>query len=182
MAIYTKTGDKGETSLVGGTRVRKTCQRLEAYGTVDELNSCLGLLVEKMHDEKAKNGVVECQNELFNIGARLASPTPPKGRGILDTTENEDKILSIERYIDEMSVGLPKWRGFTLPGGSESASVAHVCRTVCRRAEREILRLNEEEPVDEWILKYVNRLSDLLYVLALRENNLQGKSEVLWKK
>lgn len=189
MKIYTRTGDEGETSLVGGTRVKKTCLRLEAYGTVDELNSQLGWLLCEIRDEMGRKCIVGCQRMLFEIGARLASPSEADVTTPLAPSEAEGEwvrgkgaVVQIEGFIDEMSSDLPKWKGFTLPGGCEASARAHVCRTVCRRTERQILRLNEVEPVPEWILKYMNRLSDLLYVLALRENFLAGKEEILWKK
>ncbi|MCR5334279.1 MAG: cob(I)yrinic acid a,c-diamide adenosyltransferase [Bacteroidaceae bacterium] len=176
MAIYTKTGDCGMTSLVGGKRVSKCCVRLEAYGTVDELNSNMGLLHALCCDETARNVIVDCQNVLFDIGARLATED-----GDVDN-EGELLVQALERSIDEFQRVLPPWRGFTLPGGVQSAAQAHVCRTVCRRAERCILRLGNEARVAAWILQYINRLSDLLYVIALRENMLHGKQEVIWRK
>ena len=176
MAIYTKTGDCGMTSLVGGKRVSKCCVRLEAYGTVDELNSNLGLLHALCVDETARNVIIECQNVLFDIGAQLAS------ENVAADYDGEPLVQAIECRIDEFQNELPGWRGFTLPGGVQSAAQAHVCRTVCRRAERCILRLGEEARVAAWILQYINRLSDLLYVIALRENMLQGKQEVIWRK
>lgn len=176
MAVYTKTGDNGTTSLVGGKRVSKCCVRLDAYGTVDELNSNMGLLHALCVDETARNVIVDCQNVLFDIGARLATED-----GGVDN-EGEPLVQALERSIDEFQRVLPPWRGFTLPGGVQSAAQAHVCRTVCRRAERCILLLNREKEVSPWILKYINRLSDLLYVLALHENWLQGREEIIWRK
>lgn len=176
MAIYTKTGDCGMTSLVGGKRVSKCCVRLEAYGTVDELNSNMGLLCALCCDETVRNVIVDCQNVLFDIGARLATED-----GDVDN-DGEPLVQALERSIDEFQRVLPPWRGFTLPGGVQSAAQAHVCRTVCRRAERCILRLGNEARVAVWILQYINRLSDLLYVIALRENMLHGKQEVIWRK
>ena len=176
MAVYTKTGDEGTTSLVGGKRVSKCCVRLEAYGTVDELNSNMGLLHAMCADETVRNVIVECQNVLFAIGAQLA--TEDAG----GEYDGEPLVRAIERRIDEFQQGLPAWSGFTLPGGAQSAAQAHVCRTVCRRAERCILVLNGEKAVSRWILKYMNRLSDLLYVMALRENQIQGMEEKRWEK
>ena len=176
MAIYTKTGDCGMTSLVGGKRVSKCCVRLEAYGTVDELNSNMGLLCALCCDETVQNVIMDCQNALFTIGAQLAAE---------DAVADYDGgllVQGMERCIDEFQQVLPPWRGFTLPGGVQSAAQAHVCRTVCRRAERCILRLGDEARVAAWILQYINRLSDLLYVIALRENMLHGKQEVIWRK
>lgn len=178
--IYTKTGDEGMTSLVGGCRVPKNCARLEAYGTVDELNSHLGLLLASMSDETAKKQVVECQNVLFCMGAVLASDEET-GRCTMQSVEASD-VEALERVIDEWSAMLPPWRGFVLPGGAESAARAQVCRAICRRAERQILTLAEEVTISSQLLQYVNRLSDFLYVLALRENFLAGKDEILWQK
>jgi cob(I)alamin adenosyltransferase len=178
--IYTKTGDEGMTSLVGGSRVRKDCARLEAYGTVDELNSCLGLLLVAVQDEHEREVLVECQNVLFCMGAVLATEDDAV-RGTLQSVEQQD-IEAIERAVDEWQKVLPAWKGFVLPGGVEAAARAQVCRTVCRRTERRVLALAAEANVPSEVLKYLNRLSDLLFVLALRENFLAGKSEIFWQK
>lgn len=178
--IYTKTGDEGMTSLVGGSRVCKNCARLEAYGTVDELNSHLGLLLAAMSDETAKKEVIECQNVLFCMGAVLASDEET-GKCTAQSVEDKD-VEALEQTIDRWSAMLPPWRGFVLPGGVESAARAQVCRTVCRRVERQILTLAGETPIPYQVIQYVNRLSDFLYVLALRENFLAGKDEILWQK
>lgn len=177
--IYTKTGDRGETSLVGGTRVRKDCIRLDAYGTVDELNSFLGLLLAKISDETARSSIIQCQNVLFCMGAVLATEGDVKVQGPSCVLSQD--VEALERQIDEWNAELPAWRGFVLPGGVESAALAHVCRTVCRRAERCILALAREASVPDEVLQYVNRLSDFLFVVALRENFLAGKSEILWQ-
>ncbi|MBR6699115.1 MAG: cob(I)yrinic acid a,c-diamide adenosyltransferase [Bacteroidaceae bacterium] len=177
--IYTRTGDEGETSLVGGKRVRKDCARIEAYGTVDELNCHLGLLCASLADETAKKCIRECQNVLFVAGALLASEDDGKGHA-LPEVKRED-ILAMERQMDEWSATLPPWRGFVLPGGVEAAARAQVCRAVCRRAERRILALSAEAPVPAEILCYVNRLSDFLFILALHENFLAGRDEILWQ-
>lgn len=168
------------TSLVGGKRVRKDCVRLEAYGTVDELNSHLGLLLVSLTDENAKNAVIECQNVLFCMGAVLATEAE-EGRSTMKAVCDED-IIALERQIDEWNTALPGWRGFVLPGGVESAARAQVCRAVCRRAERRILALAQEAEVPCEVLMYVNRLSDFLFVLALHENFLAGRDEILWQK
>ena len=177
--IYTKTGDGGMTSLVGGKRVRKDCTRLEAYGMVDELNSCIGLLMSALTDETAIKRLTECQNVLFCIGAVLA--TEQEGKVAAMQAVASDDVAVLERQMDEWNAMLPGWRGFVLPGGVESAARAHVCRTVCRRAERRILALAQEAEVPEDIIRYVNRLSDFLFVLALRENFLSGKDEIIWQ-
>ena len=168
------------TSLVGGKRVRKDCARLEAYGTVDELNSHLGLLLASLTDEMAKNSVVECQNVLFSVGAVLATEAE-EGRPMVQAVSPED-IAVLEKQMDEWNASLPGWRGFVLPGGVESAARAQVCRTVCRRAERRILALAQETEVPQEVMQYMNRLSDFLFVLALHENFLAGRDEIIWQK
>lgn len=180
MKIYTKTGDAGTTSLVGGKRVDKACARLESYGTIDELNAHVGLLLTYVTDDAEKECLISVQNCLFVIGAQLATPpdSPHQPSGIIAS----DDVTQLEQSIDRASEGLPQWRGFTLPGGCRAAAMAHVCRTICRRAERRILALNSSESVEPQLLAYVNRLSDYFYVLALRLNFLQGTEEILWKK
>lgn len=168
------------TSLVGGKRVRKDCTRLEAYGAVDELNSHLGLLMASLTDETAINSVMACQNVLFCVGAVLASEL--EGGKTLPQTIAPEDVSALERQMDEWNAVLPGWRGFVLPGGVESAARAQVCRAVCRRAERRILALASEAHVPAEVLRYVNRLSDFLFVLALHENFLAGRDEILWQK
>lgn len=180
MKVYTKTGDTGTTSLVGGKRVDKACARLESYGSIDELNAQVGLLLTYVCDSAETECLIGIQNCLFVVGAQLA--TEAESTHVLSSTITEDDITALEKNIDRASEGLPKWRGFTLPGGCRAAAHAHVCRTICRRAERRILALNSSEPVDPCLLAYVNRLSDYFYVLALRLNFLQGREEILWKK
>lgn len=178
--VYTKTGDAGTTSLVGGKRVGKACARLESYGTIDELNAQVGLLLTYVTEPIDRECLITVQNNLFVIGAQLATePESPHQPSCLITAED---VALLEQSIDQASEGLPKWRGFTLPGGCRAAALAHVCRTVCRRAERRILSLHDTEPVSSVLLAYVNRLSDYFYVLALRINFLQGTEEILWKK
>ena len=168
------------TDLVGGCRARKDCARLEAYGTVDELNSHLGLLAAIMDEDPAINCLHGCQAVLLSMGAVLATDGEAGGRTHQVVTDED--VASLERTIDLWSAELPPWRGFVLPGGTEAAARAHVCRTVCRRAERRILTLAGEAAVPGEVLRYVNRLSDLLYVLAGRLNFLAGKEEILWQK
>lgn len=180
MKVYTKTGDAGTTSLVGGKRVPKECARLESYGTIDELNSQVGLLLTYVAEQQDRECLIGIQNCLFVVGAQLA--TEPESAHTLQSTITSDDVSALEKNIDRATEGLPKWRGFTLPGGCRAAALAHVCRTVCRRAERRILALNASEPVSSDLLAYVNRLSDYFYVLALRLNFLQGTEEILWKK
>ena len=178
--VYTKTGDAGTTSLVGGKRVDKACARLESYGTIDELNAQVGLLLTYVTEPFDKECLISVQNCLFVIGAQLA--TEPDSPHKPSTIITPDDVTNLEHEIDRASDGLPKWRGFTLPGGCRAAALAHVCRTVCRRAERRILALNASEKVEPQLLAYVNRLSDYFYILALRLNFLQGTEEILWKK
>ena len=178
MKVYTKTGDTGTTSLVGGKRVPKECARLESYGAIDELNSQVGLLLTYVDEPMDRDCLIGIQSCLFVIGAQLATEAPNEPSSVI-TLED---VTKLEQSIDQASEGLPKWRGFTLPGGCRAAALAHVCRTVCRKAERRILALNASEKVDAQLLAYVNRLSDYFYVLALRLNFLQGTEEILWKK
>ena len=178
--IYTRTGDKGTTSLVGGKRVSKTDPRLEAYGTIDELNSFIGLMLSVM-DEKAESAgnIRWIQQKLFNIGGCLATDTTsfqlPDSCKIM-----APDVERIENMIDVLTEGLPEQRSFILPGGTEAASYAHVARTVCRRAERIILALSGDTEVPPELLQYINRLSDYLFVLARRINFFAGVSENIW--
>lgn len=178
--VYTRTGDSGTTSLVGGKRVSKDCDRLESYGTIDELNAQVGLLLTYVTDQAERECLIGIQNNLFVVGAQLA--TEAGQAHVLSHTITEDDVAALEKNIDRASDGLPKWRGFTLPGGCRAAAHAHVCRTVCRRAERRVLTLNTSESVPPFLLAYVNRLSDYFYVLALRLNFLQETEEILWQK
>lgn len=184
--IYTKTGDKGMTSLVGGQRVSKTDLRLEAYGTVDELNSQLGLLLTEVSDASDHALLNEVQNHLFVVGGYLAtdqSTTQLRAQSVVTPA----MIESLEKAVDEIDTSLPKLRAFVLPGGTRGASMAHVCRTVCRRAERRILALNnqlkerDEAELDANVLSYMNRLSDFLFVLARKMNIIEGQDEIIWK-
>lgn len=184
--IYTKTGDKGMTSLVGGQRVSKTDLRLEAYGTVDELNSQLGLLLTEVGDASDHALLNEVQNHLFVVGGYLAtdqSTTQLRAQSVVTPA----MIESLEKAVDEIDSSLPKLRAFVLPGGTRGASMAHVCRTVCRRAERRILALNnqlkerDEAELDANVLSYMNRLSDFLFVLARKMNIISGQDEIIWK-
>ncbi len=178
MKVYTKTGDTGTTSLVGGKRVPKDCARLESYGTIDELNAQVGLLLTYVSEPVDRETLIGIQNNLFVIGAQLATEAPQVPSVVITSID----VTKLEQSIDAASEGLPKWRGFTLPGGCRPAALAHVCRTICRRAERRILTLNSSEEVAPELLAYVNRLSDYFYILALRLNFLQGTEEILWHK
>lgn len=179
--IYTKTGDKGTTSLVGGTRVSKTHIRLEAYGTVDELNSCLGLLQTYLTDEADKRVISRVQNKLFSVGSYLATDQS-KTELHMESRINDEDIHLLEHAIDVIDGGLPSLNAFILPGGNRGAAVGHICRTVCRRAERRILALAEECEIDIHVTAFVNRLSDYLFILARKLNHLTGADEIYWDK
>lgn len=178
--VYTKTGDKGETSIIGGIRVKKSCERLEAYGTVDELSSHLGLLAAILPDGEDKALVIRIQNNLFNVCTNLAtdqSQTP-----LYDSAKLADgEIELLEQEVDKIMKLLPERQGFILPGGTQAAAQAHVCRTVCRRAERRIVALSEVAQISPETQQYVNRLSDYLFVLAKKINFNTGHSEILWQ-
>ncbi|MBW6537525.1 MAG: cob(I)yrinic acid a,c-diamide adenosyltransferase [Mariniphaga sp.] len=179
--IYTKTGDDGSTGLVGGTRVKKYDVRLEAYGTVDELNAVIGVVRSYKLPANVAEMLVEIQNKLFNIGSRLA--TDEKGEAFTQKLSITEKHISfLENAIDEMERELPKLKHFILPGGNLAAAQCHVARTVCRRAERRILEFAENEKVQTEILKYINRLSDFLFVLARKLHASSGIEEKAWKK
>ena len=178
--VYTRTGDKGETSLVGGVRTRKCSARLEAYGTVDELSAHLGLLATMLDDGEDRENIIRVQNNLFNVCTHLATDqeqTPLYPSAHLAEGETEH----LETLIDETMAMLPEKQGFVLPGGCREAAQCHVCRTVCRRAERRIVALMEEAKVNDEIVQYVNRLSDYLFVLAKKINFNTDTPEILWQ-
>ena len=179
--IYTRSGDKGKTSLVGGTRVSKTHVRLEAYGTVDELNSQLGLLYTYLTEEEDRKRVLWVQHKLFSVGSYLATDQANTALHIESQIAVED-ILRLEQAIDEVDSQLPPLKAFVIPGGSRGSAVCQVCRTVCRRAERCILSMAEEHEVTENVSAFVNRLSDYLFVLARKMNLLNGTDEIYWDK
>lgn len=184
--VYTRTGDKGTTSLVGGIRIGKADIRLEAYGTVDELNSHLGLLAahlpagdKNLPDSDDRRTIEQIQSILFNVGTHLAtdlSQTPLYPSARLP----EDAITRLEDEIDHALAMLPEAQGFVLPGGTIAAAQAHICRTVCRRAERRVVALAAEAEVGPEIQTYLNRLSDYLFVLAKKLNFMAGESEKIW--
>lgn len=179
LKIYTKTGDKGQTSLIGGTRIPKFDIRIEAYGTVDELNSNIGLVRDQEIDENSKNILIEIQDRLFTIGSLLAAD-PEKNKMVLPQILESD-IELLEKEIDVMNEQLPEMKFFVLPGGHSTISFCHLSRCVCRRAERCVLRLNEVQPVNELIYKYLNRLSDYLFVLARKFTQDLKATETPWK-
>lgn len=179
MKVYTKTGDKGQTSLIGGTRVPKHHIRIEAYGTVDELNSYIGLIRDQEMDEHTKTILIEIQDRLFTIGASLASD-PDKSKMKIPDLKEEDVTL-LENEIDKMNEVLPEMRSFVLPGGHTTVSFCHIARCVCRRAERLSIHLSESSFVAELVIKYLNRLSDYLFVLSRKLSHDLKANEIPWK-
>lgn len=174
--VYTRTGDNGTTSLVGGKRVVKSDQRIESYGTIDELNSFLGMLVTNISSSRDTDFLKTIQNRLFVLGSYLA--TPSEKSSVCKITEQHIKDLEVE--IDRIDGALPPLKFFVIPGGSSPSAIAHVCRSVCRRAEREMLRLTELDPVDPQALKYINRLSDYLFVLSRKLLHDKQITEFFW--
>ena len=186
--VYTRTGDRGETSLVGGKRVPKDSPRIDAYGTIDELNSIIGL-ARVFNEENLEAGeahhfldevLCKIQDELFDLGSELATPPESFQQGMFRISQTE--IKNIEKLIDKCQENLQPLESFILPGGGRIGAYLHQCRTVCRRAEREILRLSREETISEWPLKYVNRLSDLFFVLSRWISKETGEREYLWQR
>ena len=183
MKIYTRTGDDGRTALFGGGRVRKDDRRVDAYGSVDELNSVLGWTVTAVADGVTADRLRQVQHDLFTIGAELATPPAREGRVRPDTPALPlERVAAMEAWIDEADAELPGLRAFVLPGGSPGAAALHLARTVCRRSERSVVHLADTESVDEGILTYLNRLSDLLFTLARLENHRAGQPDVEWAK
>jgi len=178
MKIYTKTGDKGYTSLIGGTRVPKHHLRIESYGTVDELNSYIGLIRDQDIDEHDKQILKEIQDRLFIIGSSLASD-PERSKMIIPDLHETD-IELLEQEMDAMNEKLPELRHFILPGGNNTISFCHIARCVCRRAERLVVNLSAESAVEEKVNIYLNRLSDYLFVLARNVGNAQKIPENQW--
>ncbi|MBL7889513.1 MAG: cob(I)yrinic acid a,c-diamide adenosyltransferase [Bacteroidia bacterium] len=177
--VYTKTGDKGQTSLIGGTRVPKHHIRIETYGTVDELNSYIGLIRDQEIDPAAKQVLIEIQDRLFTIGSSLASD-PEKSKMKIPDLKEED-IVFLEKEIDNMDETLPEMKSFVLPGGHTTVSFCHIARCVCRRAERLTIQLSESGFVDELVIKYLNRLSDYLFVLSRKLSQDLNAQEIPWK-
>ena len=180
MRIYTRTGDKGDTGLFGGGRVGKDDARVEAYGEVDELNAVLGLARSIELMPRIDEVLVPIQRDLFSLGALLATPEHEKMRQHLEKARiDEERIAQLERAIDAGEAELEPLRAFILPGGTPKAAALHVARTVCRRAERRVVALRRDVEIPELVVVYLNRLSDLLFVLARVANNL-GRNDVLW--
>lgn len=178
--IYTKTGDKGQTSLWGGARVPKHHLRIESYGTVDELNSHLGLVRDSLQDENLRTNLKTIQDRLFTVGSILATD-PEKADKMATPDLLQSDIEQLEQWIDEMDQSLPELKNFILPGGHPAVSFCHIARCVCRRAERLTVALHELEPVNELVLIYLNRLSDYLFVLARKVGQIFGAAEIIWK-
>ncbi|MDE7180859.1 MAG: cob(I)yrinic acid a,c-diamide adenosyltransferase [Muribaculaceae bacterium] len=180
--LYTRTGDGGTTSLVGGERVRKNCERIEAYGTVDELSSALGVVAADAGcPQEVKGQLQEVQNELFNIGGYLATAVVP-GQEPECRALHGEAIADLEGWIDALDEQTPKINAFVLPGGCQLAAHTHLARTVCRRAERCVLTLSESEYVDPCVIRYINRLSDYLFIAARFINFVRGEAEITWKQ
>ena len=181
MKIYTKTGDKGVTSLIGGTKVSKAHLRIEAYGTVDELNSHIGLCRDLLTDANARNILQEIQDRLFTVGSSLACDPEKEPKMKIPDLKEEDVTL-LEKEIDAMNEIVPPMKSFVLPGGHVTVSQLHIARCVCRRAERCCVRLEmENEEVPAIVIKYINRLSDYLFVLARFASHQLNAEEIPWK-
>lgn len=175
--IYTKTGDEGFTSLVGGKRVLKTHPRIEAYGTIDELNASMACLSETIGDCDDREILLRIQSDLFTLGAYLASEKAGASCAI-----SEEEIAWLEEIMDQIDEQLPPLKHFILPGGCAGNAWANVCRTVCRRAERCIYRVNEQEKVDPAVLRFVNRLSDFFFLFGRKQSDLHHTQEIIWEK
>lgn len=182
MKLYTKTGDKGETSLFGGKRVWKNDLRISAYGTVDELNSVLGIVNSELKNEELKKVIFGIQNELFTLGSDLATPLDVKNNKYSIPRVKQSYIENLERLIDNYDEKLPPIKNFILPGGTKAAAYLHLARTICRRAEREVISLNRSEEINEEIKIYLNRLADLLFVLSRYVNFIMNHPDIEWKK
>jgi cob(I)alamin adenosyltransferase len=185
MKIYTKTGDKGTTGLFGGTRVPKHHLRIESYGTVDELNSYIGLVKDQAIDNDTKTTLIKIQNDLFTLGSMMATPsekeTLKNGEQRLNIPEVDTKSVTyLEKEIDKMNEKLPKMTHFILPGGHTTVSYCHIARCVCRRAERLSVSLHQQEAINPIILTYLNRLSDFLFMLARKLSKDLSVQEVKW--
>lgn len=183
MSIYTRTGDAGETGLFGGGRVSKAHARVEAYGSVDELNSVLGWALRRIADATVRERLALLQHDLFAVGSELATP-PPTGERRRPETPGipGHRVGEMEAWIDEADAELEPLRQFIVPGGCEGAAALHVARTVCRRAERAVVRLDADGPTETGAVRFLNRLSDLLFTFARLENRRAGTGDVTWEK
>ncbi len=181
MKIYTKTGDAGDTGLFGGGRVPKDDVRVEAYGDVDELNAVIGVVRSRSPIPRIDDLLLSIQRDLFSIGALLATPDREKMEHHLSKANlGSERISELERAIDACDADLDQLKSFILPGGSEKAAALHFARTVCRRAERRVVKLGRETPIPDLVVIYLNRLSDLLFTLARLANKNAGSGEVAW--
>lgn len=178
MKIYTKTGDGGDTSLLGGKRLSKDSLRIETYGTIDELNSVIGVSRSLNEHREIDLLLFDLQSELFVLGAELATPSGVENSSI-KFLSNEN-IIRLEKLIDDIDIRLPQLKNFILPGGNKCAAMLHYARTVCRRAERLAVHLTRDEPMRDFVVIYVNRLSDLLFVIARLSNSLSNTPEPKW--
>jgi cob(I)alamin adenosyltransferase len=179
MKIYTKTGDQGTTALFGGKRVSKADLRIETYGTVDELNSYIGLVRDQPVNQNRKSILVEIQDRLFTIGSILA--TEPGNAKVKVPSLSQEDVTLLEKEIDSMDAQLPPMKSFVLPGGHQSVSFCHIARTVCRRAERLVIALDATEKTDALVIQYLNRLSDYLFMLSRKMSAELGAEETPWK-
>jgi cob(I)alamin adenosyltransferase len=180
MKIYTKTGDGGETGLFGGERVSKNAVRIEAYGTIDELNAFIGLTIIEVSDKSVKDLLQKIQNWLFSIGADLATPDDEKTKKLNVFRTPEEYYLYLEKEIDKYESKLEELRNFILPGGTKGAALLHICRTITRRAERMVVALNSTVKIGNNIIIFLNRLSDLFFVLARFDNAISGTPDIKW--
>lgn len=182
MKIYTKTGDKGETSLFGGRRVWKDDLRISAYGTVDELNAVLGVAISELMNKELIEVIESIQNDLFTVGSDLASPLDKENKNFVIPRVDAKFIKQLEVLIDKYDSQLPELKNFILPGGLKGSAILHHARTVCRRAEREVVALAKVDGINHEIEVYLNRLSDLLFVLARFENFSNDTNDLHWQK
>jgi cob(I)alamin adenosyltransferase len=180
MKIYTKTGDRGETGLFGGERVSKNSLRINAYGTIDELNAYIGLAITEVKDEKVKKDLQNFQNQLFTVATDLATPDNEKTIKLKVDRTPTAFYEEMEKLIDDYETKLEELKNFILPGGSKGAALLHVCRTICRRAEREVVALKDTVKIEDNILIFLNRLSDLLFVLSRFENKVSNHPDTIW--
>jgi cob(I)alamin adenosyltransferase len=182
--IYTRSGDSGTTALFGGGRVPKDHPRVIAYGEVDELNSTIGVAIAFLQNKLVADTLSEVQNELFNVGAELASESGGEKAAAHARafTDADAKTAALEHLMDELDAGLPPLTTFILPSGSQAGALLHLGRTVCRRAERAVVTLSHQEQVNPDLARYLNRLSDLLFVMARHVNHAEGKPETQWRK
>jgi len=181
MKIYTKGGDKGETGLFGGERVPKDSIRIEAYGTIDELNSFIGLTIIEIKDQEVKELLNRIQNNLFTLGSDLAAPDNEKNKKHNIPRIKESHFEEIEKEIDKFDSRMEELRNFILPGGCKSSALLHICRIICRRAERRVVTLSNGVNLNPEIIIFLNRLSDLFFVLARYENKISGIEDIKWQ-